>query len=594
MPTVGRYQRRETLGALPSGMKRAAATALSEGAGVEEAKADKLRAFSETAGVVGRIGLSVYEQITERERNKANQTALLEADNQLAEWENSYLHGDQGVLRLKGKAAMDAPKATREAFDKRAGEIEAGLSNDEQRAAFARARSQRYQAIDLQVQRHTGQQVDAYTGEQLQAKVILGTDEAIRLGQTDPKLAAAKLGEVESAIDTVGISLGWSKEKAETAKATQRSKVHGEIMNGLLAAGKDQEAKSYWEAAKGQIDPTEHDSFIAKLKDVGDLAAAQKLSDKIILEGGTLTDQRNKAKAIADPEQRDKALQLIEHEHAVRDKVRLDAERKSLQGLYNSIDAGNTNLARIIRSPEFQSIEDLGVRNQIRKYVQDRIEGVPQKTDIVTKLELYTMLRDKPAEFQRLNLLTFRTKLSDADLEQMAGYQVGLARGETKQAAADVSGLLTTEAILRATMGDRYDPEKKETQQMLISLNAKYEEHQLRNKGEKMTDTELQQTADFLYQDVVLREGTWLGGLPARIPTPFNWGSVSIPVPGGGGTFSDVTKPVRDLTISDIPEREQLAAAASLRSAGQVPTPDAILREWVRGKRRMGQVRTPK
>lgn len=590
MAQVPRYQRQERLGGLPSGTKRAAATALSEGAGVEEARADKLRAFSETASIGSRIGFGVYRDITEREREKANQTALVEADNKLAAAENAFLFGDQGVLKLKGKNAMDAPRLVDEWLTKASGEIEKGLTNDDQRAAYQRLLSNRSQAIKLQVQRHTANEVQAHQAETLEAKITLGTNEAVRSMITDPKLGQARLVDVENAIDTVGRNLGWDDTKRDLLKAQQRSKVHTAVIDQLIASDRSAEARDYFDKVKGanQIDPGLIDDYTDKVNDAGNLAEAQRASDQILAKGGTLTEQRDLAKALP-PEQREKALAIIEHEHALKKQEKLEAERTELQGLYNSIDSGNTDLAAIMRSPTYQGIKDLGLRAQIRAYVEDKVRGVPVKTDLTTKLELYRMIRDDPGKFQGLVLDHYRGKLSEQDLEEMARTQVSIAHGKVKEADQTITGLLSTEAVLRRTMGDRYDPKDRASQDLLNALNTKYEEAQIRT-GKKPLDTELQEWADFLYQDVVMSEGSWLGGLPMRMPTPFG----QITIPGGGTGFSDVVKPVRDLTIADIPQAQQKALQDSLRRRGQTPTPDLVLQEFVATMKTAGRVRTPR
>jgi hypothetical protein len=583
MPTIRRYVREEKIGSLPRGTMSAAQTALSEGAGVEEARADKLRSFAESAGIVGRIGTSIYADIVAKERHEANVTQALEIDNGFAEWKNRYLYDQQnGALLKKGKNAMNLPKEALEEFDRTAGELEKLATNPEQRAQFAKIRANYRQGVDLEIQRHVAGEVMEHQNQTLEAKIALGTAAAIQHA-TDPTMLESNLKSVDDAIDAMSSALGWSPEKVTARKAKEHSDVHVEAISQLIAGGRTEEAKEWFTAKKGEIDGSLYDAIETKLKDGDDLKQAQAQAAAIVSQPGTLTQHREEAKKIADPEQQEKALAIIEHEHAIKRQEKLNAERENLRTVYNRIDAGERNIASWMRSKEWQDM-DPGERASAEEYIQRRIKGWPTTTNIAKKLELYEMVRDDPEKFAGLKLLNYRNDLSDSDLEELARTQVNITQGKTREAAKDITGLLSVESVLRNTMGSRYDPKKKESQELLVALNAKYEEAQQRT-GKKMTDTELQETADYLWQDVVVKEGTWKALVPWR-------GTMWYPV-GADERFADTTKPVRDLTISDIPAGEQQSISNALRGAGKTPTPDLVLQEWVRAKKRLGQVRQP-
>src|SRR5688572_31779249 len=141
MPTVRKGERTLGIQGELRGMRRFAATAESEGAGVELARADKWRSLAHTAGTAARIGIVEYGRLVEEEKDQADQTALTEAANKLSAWKHSTLYDpNQGAMARKGKDALPLPEEVAAGFEKAAGEIEAGLSTDKQRAAWARVK----------------------------------------------------------------------------------------------------------------------------------------------------------------------------------------------------------------------------------------------------------------------------------------------------------------------------------------------------------------------------------------------------------------------------------------------------------------------
>lgn len=75
--------------------------------------------------------------IHQREMREANQTAVLNADNQLGTWQNEAIFNPEtGAFTKKGQAALNITNDTLAQFDQQRESIASGLANEQQRQMF--------------------------------------------------------------------------------------------------------------------------------------------------------------------------------------------------------------------------------------------------------------------------------------------------------------------------------------------------------------------------------------------------------------------------------------------------------------------------
>lgn len=76
-------------------------------------------------------------QVHQREVQEANQTALLNADNQMGTWQNNALFNpENGAFTRKGSAALNISQTVLGDFDKQQQAIYDTLANEQQRQMF--------------------------------------------------------------------------------------------------------------------------------------------------------------------------------------------------------------------------------------------------------------------------------------------------------------------------------------------------------------------------------------------------------------------------------------------------------------------------
>ena len=249
MPTVTKYERRAGATALPGARLTAAETAISQGAGVAQAREQRALVGARIGENVRVIGQRLYafEQQQEREeREKARQTAIrtnyAEGQNALSKYLNDYNYGDNGAMKRTGKNAFSLPEESRAAFEQAAAAIETTMGSPEAKALFHDyALSQDVQQ-DLQVQRHVANQQQAYTAQVTKARVENGIEEAVRQNTTmgsdgtfDIETARKTIADTVVVLRQNGEAMGMDKETIDGQVETMMTKVH-EGTIGIYAA----------------------------------------------------------------------------------------------------------------------------------------------------------------------------------------------------------------------------------------------------------------------------------------------------------------------------------------------------------------------
>lgn len=431
MPLVERYgQRRVGPNPLPGARQTAAPTALSLGAGLAQEKARTAERTAQAAAQVAGQALDWAGRLRQQEKERADQVAMLDAENQLNEWETRYLYGDgsstKGVLGLNGKDAMGLPEQAGEEFAAITGAIEAGLATDEQRLAFARMVGDRKRNLDLTIARHVTSQVEQYERTELDAYVANKTQEAIR-NATDPRRAEQALAHLQTAIRTHAPRLGLGAEAVEKQVNAATSAVRVGIINQLIATEQIPAAKAYFEETRDQIDGEQLDNIQAALRAGTVRREAQQKTDEILAEGGTLTEQRQRAKGQLEGEVLDEVLRRLEHEANVSEAAEREAHEQMLTDVFNQLDQ-NPDVRRI--DPITWSRMSGSEKSAAYNYVEARIAGVPIQTNWTRYTGLMEMARDNPQRFAKVSLLQYRGQLGDTEYKQLLSMQTSIAGGD--------------------------------------------------------------------------------------------------------------------------------------------------------------------
>lgn len=554
---------------IPGVRKTAAETGLSQGASLAGAQAQSAETLAQIGEGFARRGAGLYGAILAEERDKADDAAILEAENKLARVEQTLLYGEQGALSRKGKDSFELPELVDADFEKQASEIAKTMRTPKQQAAFNRIRANRGLNISATIHRHVHGERQAWEASELKDGVLNGVNAAVA-NALDPRRVGEELTAVVARIEKHGPRAGMSPEAVKAAVAGAKTDIHTGVIERLLANGNDRAAKVYFEETKGQIAGTAIER-VEKALEVGTLRGeAQREADKILLAGGTFAEQRARAKAIEDPKLRDEVLGRIEHEGQVREREERDRKETAAVDGYNIIDRTGTTTAI---PPAMWAAYDGSTRSAMLSYAKQKAAGADPETNSAVYYGYLQMATNQSADFAKTNLLENRHQLSDSDFKQLAGLQLSIRQGN-KEAAAKVIDDYRTEADVidnslklagvdpRDTINGKPNPKTP----AIVYLRQRVGELSgalARETGKKPSNADIQAIVDqVLSEPVDSSEGFW----------SFFHGQAT------------AKRPIVEVKIGNVPSADRKRIEKILRDNGRPVNDDAILGLYIRGQ----------
>lgn len=304
---------------------------------------------------VGSTVESAAVRMYDLENRAANQTAVFEADRQLADKQTQL---ENQLYATKGKQVLGADQMLFDAYDQHVEAVDGTLSNDQQRGAFRHTAALRRQQLNDTAQKYIRQEYGQFQDAETDA-TLKSTQDRVRNNPDSPLVIKSEMARAQSAVAAWAQRKGFRGEitpemlqnptfqqewrnKGQTpptleemqmpgmsnlyesqayleAKSKVQSGLHKSVVDGFLAQDKDQSAKQYFDANKKQ--------FTA-----GDLDAVEKN----VLEGSTRGESRRLVQNLIaqhgmdTPQQQQKVLSAIRALPESQAKVADLAEQRAL------------------------------------------------------------------------------------------------------------------------------------------------------------------------------------------------------------------------------------------------------------------------
>src|SRR3972149_3611618 len=247
MPIVRRAERSVGLTALPNVRKRAAATPESEGAGLQQARAEQARAVGDVGRLVANVGLQKYAERQERPRGEAEDVRLMSGERELSEFELARVHDPTtGVLHtMRGPDAMAVREPVLSEYDKLVTAIEVTLPPGRAIEAFRRVAHARRAGLDRTLTLNAGEQMEAYDRSETEAAVANAVKVTIARGPRDLVTLAEELQRVDGLVDRYADRARLGPEARASARTKARTAIHEGLIERMLAQGGGREDGNY-------------------------------------------------------------------------------------------------------------------------------------------------------------------------------------------------------------------------------------------------------------------------------------------------------------------------------------------------------------
>ena len=237
------------------------------------------RGLQQVGGVLG--------QIAQQEKQKVDTAAVMQAEAELRQYQNTVLFGDGtgqniGAFGTKGKDAFGLPERILPDLDKKRSEIAARL-NGGQRSMFENRTADWTTQTQGDLLRHVARESDAYTKETTKAYIDASAQTAV-LYYNDPKRVDSEIQRAQDAY-IVG-NPGDPPEATRLALQTIESQTRRNILNRLMTESPSQ-AQAYYQQYRDKFigsDQAEIERVLNPLvkADLGDSIA------RTLLSGGAL------------------------------------------------------------------------------------------------------------------------------------------------------------------------------------------------------------------------------------------------------------------------------------------------------------------
>lgn len=316
----------------------------------------------------------------DRERKKADEVAVLDADRALGEFENRALYDPKaGALNKRGKDSFGLPEQVMGEFDRISGELYNSLGNDNQKLAYRKYMESRRRDIDRTLQRHVGEEISKYDDQTTESFVANELEAAVH-NYKDPERIGHAIARVENEYTRYagrkGLPEDWTKRKI--AEAT--SKAHAGVITRMLANGDDKTASEYYAANKEDIKTG--NAPLEKALEEGSLRGeSQRQTDAILAQHGAKDDRTDAlaaAKAIKDPKIRDLAEERVNKYFTERQNAETERLNKMYVSATNVVDktGDETKIDPVVWSQ--MSLER---RSALKLYAKNKREGTEPELD---------------------------------------------------------------------------------------------------------------------------------------------------------------------------------------------------------------------
>ncbi len=467
-------------------------------------------------------GVRFYDLMT----RQANQTAVFEADRKLADKQTQL---EQQLPQIQGKAALGASGALMEQFDAYARDIQdgttdnPGLSNPQQRGAFAHTALLRRQQFDEQVQRHTNSEIAKWQNQESEA-VIASSEDRIRRNPEYPNQVKMEMARAKLAVHSWAERHGMTGEitpgmaadaqfqagqasvrsaypertkQMQTAEEVGRfytagyhekmdqveSRLHRAVVNGFLAKDQDIAAKDYLTANRGKFVAADMDALEKNVLEGSTRGEARRLVDQTLGTVGSATPAQQKDvldKIRAEPNDKVAALaeQTALHRFAVTKQLDTQAHTDRFLAASKAIEDVGVSRADqgardIIKPPLWnlftpQEQETLTLK-RARMLAPDKIVS-----DLPTQIKFYGMSDADVAKIDPVQMTNITNNLDRPDSEAVLKHWSAVRNKEagSKDKKNEV-GLTNNQMMEEALDGSGYfdlgKNEKKWTPEMMQS-----------------------------------------------------------------------------------------------------------------------------
>jgi hypothetical protein len=454
------------------------------------------QALTDLKANVSQLG-ETEKQFSEQKK-QADNTRVMSAYDTLTQAKNNLIFDPQsGAMTKKGQDAATVTSDYGAQFAKAADQLQANLSNDDQRAMFARVRQKVEGELNLTLEKHTFQETERYNKEVV--------DSSLKTTQDDATLNYYQPGKIDQSVQTVrGLAAKQAQSEGitdpslvEERQKQAQSKVYAGVLERMMSTD-DPGARGFYAAIQGQMTADDRASIDKTLKSSTIAMESQTKADAIMREHQDLPSALGAAREMEPGDLRTKTIQAIKDRHADDETAKRDFDRTRFD-----------QASDIVEQSKGQTMPPVtllgGMSSDLRAKLEDRARqlraGVTADQAGPKYIALMNMAANEPQKFKALNLNEVRGQVTPAELTHFVGMQTDLQSGKSNQALTVHRSAQTIAAQTADAIGLKGDPEARKvfTDQFIARVNQRQE----LNGGKPLSDEQMTSEADRMVMPAV-------------------------------------------------------------------------------------------
>lgn len=220
--------------------------------GQQPVRAVELRGIAPDNSAIAE-GLQSFQRgaqiLAAKEREKADTALLMDADNQLTQWQQKAMYDENGgVFTRKGKNALDVTNQTLEQFEQTQADIAKNLTNDQQRSRYAQIVASRRNSLSNDLNRYEYSERQNYYGEVEKGQLETSMQGAA-LDYQDPAKVQGYRQKIDAVLASRAERLGLSPEAAQAERLKTNSGMSTAVIQRMLVDDPGK-AKGYFDSFK--------------------------------------------------------------------------------------------------------------------------------------------------------------------------------------------------------------------------------------------------------------------------------------------------------------------------------------------------------
>lgn len=494
MPQVPQYQKQ--VGVAAAVAPKMSSQAPIEAFGGGQGLANTNQAAQKLSETISDTALTYIQQ--------ADEIVVTDAAAKAEKLRNDLIYNTQdGFMTKKGKDAFAIEDEYTKRWKDNVAELEKGLSNDRQRAAFQAQAGRLGLGLSADMQKYVAAQGEAYDVEVTKSRMEVAKNTAT-LNFGDPIAIDSSLKDVRGVIEAHAKRTGKSPEWIQAETTKEVSSVHRNVIDRMLTVNEPEKAQAYFSARKEQISGEDAEILEKALNEGNVRLESNRFADEVMKRGLTMSQAIEASNQIKDPKLKEASRASVKEAFSLQKLAKEEMETRRyeravdiLKGAKGNLNAVPPTLLASMKPNEVKTLRETG----------DIIaNGIEPNTNLKAFYGLRTMAAQDPEGFKRRNLLLDRVHLNNQDWEETMKLQTQMKAGD-KEATNTIDGYRSSTAIVNGTVDKLKikDAGKKELFQRQVDDEIRAYEQ--RNSGKKPTTGEVQDMVDKLAIQVVTDKG---------------------------------------------------------------------------------------